>query len=32
VLPNNSVLVVDRATLHMSAFSLQPASPAPAGR
>jgi predicted glutamine amidotransferase len=32
MLPNNSVLMVDRVRLHMSAFSLQPASRAPAGR
>jgi len=32
MLPNNTVLVVDRVTLDMSSFSLEPASSAPAGR
>ena len=32
MLPNNTVLVVDRITLHMSAFSLEPASRSPACR
>ena len=32
MLPNNTVLAVDRATLATSAFSLEPASRSPAGR
>jgi predicted glutamine amidotransferase len=32
MLPNNSVLAVDRVTLAMSAFALPPASRSPAGR
>jgi len=32
MLPNNSVLAVDRVTLDTLAFSLEPASPSPAGR
>jgi len=32
MLPNNSVLVVDRVTLATSSFSLEPAPSAPAGR
>jgi predicted glutamine amidotransferase len=32
MLPNNSVLAVDRVTLHTSEFSLEPASRSPAGR
>jgi predicted glutamine amidotransferase len=32
MLPNNTVLAVDRVTLHTSAFSLEPASRSPAGR
>ena len=32
MLPNHSVLVVDRATLQTSAFSLEPAPRSPAGR
>jgi predicted glutamine amidotransferase len=31
-LPNNTVIVVDRVSLHMSQFSLEPAARAPAGR
>lgn len=32
MLPNNSVLVVDRVTLHMSAFDLEPPARSPATR
>jgi hypothetical protein len=31
-LPNNTVIVVDRVSLHMSQFSLEPAARASAGR